>query len=80
MHIYKYPTGWDEDEGARLLSVGPSDRTRDNGHKPKHWRLPRNIRKYFFTVRVIQIVQRGSEVWLLGDIQRPTEHSPGNLP
>ncbi|KAK4830026.1 hypothetical protein QYF61_008289, partial [Mycteria americana] len=28
------------------------DRTRSNGHKPKHRRLSLNIRKHFFTVRV----------------------------
>ena len=30
------------------ISVVPSDRTRRNGHKMKHRRLPLNIRKHFF--------------------------------
>ncbi|KFQ90292.1 hypothetical protein N337_12552, partial [Phoenicopterus ruber ruber] len=25
-----------------------------NGHKLKHWRIPLNIRTYFFTVRVTE--------------------------
>lgn len=68
-----------EGEKWRLPSLVPSDSTRGNGHKLKHRRFPWNIREHFFTVWVTQIVQRGSEVYILGDIQRPTEHSPGNL-
>ena len=32
----------------------PSGRTRGKGHKLKHRRLPLNIRKHFFTVRVTE--------------------------
>ena len=32
----------------------PSDRTRGNRHKLKHWTFPLNIRKHFFTVRVTE--------------------------
>jgi len=34
--------------------VVPGDRTRGSGHKLKHGRFPLNIRKQFFTVRVIE--------------------------
>lgn len=39
---------------ARLCSVVPSETTRGNGHKLKHWRLPLNFRKDFFTLRVME--------------------------
>ena len=52
--MYKYLTGGNEDEGARLFSVMPSDKTRGNGHKLKHRRFPLNIRKHFCTVGVIE--------------------------
>lgn len=38
--VYKYLKGEWKEEESRLLSVVPSDRTRDNGHKWKHWRIP----------------------------------------
>jgi len=34
--------------------VVPSDRTRDNEHKPKHRRYHLNVRKHLFTVRVTE--------------------------
>jgi len=52
--VYKYPTGGNEDKGARLFSVVSSDKTRGSGHKPKHGRFLLNITKHFFTVRVIK--------------------------
>ncbi|KAK4828792.1 hypothetical protein QYF61_000849 [Mycteria americana] len=44
--------GFCKEDVARLFSMVPSNRTRGNGHKLKHRRLPLNIRKPFFTVKV----------------------------
>jgi len=51
-NAYKYLKSGCQEDGAKLFSVMPSNRTRGNGHKLKQRKFHLNIRKNFFPLRV----------------------------
>jgi len=81
INAYKYLKGGCQEDGAKLFSVVPSDRTRGNGHKLKHRKFHVNMGKNFrtLTLRVTEHwsrLPREVVVSLSGDIQDPPRHGP----
>jgi len=54
INAYKYLKGGCQEDGAKLFSVMPSNRTRDNGHKLKPRKFRLNMRNNFFPLRVTE--------------------------
>lgn len=79
INLHKYLKRVCKVGGARLLSVMPSDRTRDNEHKLKTRIFPLNIRTFYHEGdrALAQITQGGCELSILEDTQKLPRYCPG---
>jgi len=54
LNAYKYLKGGCQEDGSRLFSVLPRDKTRGNRHKLKPGKCQRNMKKNFFPLSVME--------------------------
>lgn len=80
-NVYEHLKGVCKED--RAFPVVPSDRTGGTGHKVKYTKVTLDIREHFFYCEggwePTQGAQGGCRISILGDIQRPSGHDPGQL-
>ena len=78
--VHKYLKGGCKEDGARIISVVPSARTKGTCCKREHRGFLLTIRQHFSAVWVPEPWHRLPRDWvlLLGDLQRPPGCGPGH--